>query len=132
MAERPVVHALLPCEAVIVEERTRNVSLMNVFTHRVVDRLPSHPLWFVVRALMPDGAGTVPLELEVAPLDGGPPLKRFPVPVTFPDPLQHVWLDIRVRGLVFPAPGPYEVVLSADGESLARFRFNILLVQRSA
>ena len=43
MIQRPVVSTLLLCEQVVVEETTRNVTLVNCFGQKQVDSFPSEP-----------------------------------------------------------------------------------------
>ncbi len=74
MNQRPVAIGLLLCEQVIIEERTRNVTPVNCFTHRVLRRFPSEPFPFTVFAVLTDGRGKMPLDIVVERLDD---LERF-------------------------------------------------------
>ena len=63
MFELPVVRGVFLCENVIVEERSRNVSLINCFTRKLVDQFPTPPQRLVVCAVFANGLGKIPIEL---------------------------------------------------------------------
>ena len=46
---------LVTCEQVIVEDRTKNITLVNCFGKRLVQTIPSEPHSFAVFALLTDG-----------------------------------------------------------------------------
>lgn len=105
------------CEQVIVEEKTRNVSLVSCFTHRTVKQFPSAPVQFTLFALLSDGAGAVTLKAMVQRLDNLEPIFQTSLTAHFPDPLQVVRCIIRLR-CPFPEAGHYQVSLLSDGEVL--------------
>jgi len=51
MNQCPVVLGLTLCEQVITDAKSRNVTLVNCFTHRLVELFPSEPISFVVFAV---------------------------------------------------------------------------------
>ena len=67
--KKPVAIGLLACEQVIIEEKTRNVTPVNCFTHRMVEQFPSEVFPFVVLAFLTDGLGEVSLEVRISRLD---------------------------------------------------------------
>jgi hypothetical protein len=57
MASRPVAIGMTLCDYVIVEEKTKKVSLIGAFTGMRVSRFPSDPSPFSVYAALTDGLG---------------------------------------------------------------------------
>jgi hypothetical protein len=119
MNQRPVAIGLLLCEQVIFEERTRNATPVNCFTHRRVNGFPSEPFPFAVFAMLTDALGEIRLELLIERLDTLEEVHRRAFSHRSTDPLQILKLRWRVRDLSFPVPGHYQVRLMADNETLA-------------
>jgi len=69
MVPTPVVLGLTVCERVIVEERTRNLSLVSCFTKLFVDEFPSSPQRFAVVAAFRDGLGTGTIDLVITQVE---------------------------------------------------------------
>ena len=69
MAKIPAVIGLLLCEQVIIEEKTRNVTPVNCFTHRRVKHFPSESFPFVVFMLLSNGLGESRLEVVINRLE---------------------------------------------------------------
>ena len=55
MNQCPVTSSLQVCEKVVIEADTRNLTLVNCFTHRVVKSVPPEPLSFIVCSVLPEG-----------------------------------------------------------------------------
>jgi hypothetical protein len=127
MKQRPVAIGLLVCEQVVIEEGTRNATLVNCFTHRRVKEIPSPPIPFVVLALLTDGIGEISLEMKIQRLDTLEVIARSQGSVQFPDPLREVRFHLRFRDCSFPVAGIYDVVLLAEGEPIASRRIVIHL-----
>lgn len=127
MSQRPVAVGLLLCEQVVVEEKTRNATLVNCFTRRTVEQLPSEPISFVVFAILTDGQGEVQLEVVVQRLDTLEEISHRTLSFRFADPLKEARCLFRLRDCSFPVAGYYQVTLLADGESVAQRRFQITL-----
>ena len=127
MNHTPVAIGLLICEQVIVEEKTRNVTPVNCFTHRKVVGFPSEPFPFVVFSVLADGLGEMPLEVRIYRLDTfGEVYRTVAATIRFTDPLQSVRFQLRIRDVSFPVPGHYDVALLADGEMIAQRKLVIL------
>lgn len=125
MPQRPVAVGLLVCEQVIVEERTRNVTPVNCFTHRTVERFPSEGFPFVVFAILTDGSGDIPLEVRISRLDTLDEIFRHAVSFRFTNPLHEIRCVVRIRGCSFPVSGHYHIMLLADNEMVAQRRILI-------
>jgi hypothetical protein len=120
MAQRPVAIGLLLCEQVIVEEKTRNVTPVNCFTHRIATRFPSEVFPFVVFALLTDGMGDIPLEVRISRLDTLDEIFRRSVSFKFTNPLSEVRCIVRIRDCSFPVSGHYQIMLLADNEMVSQ------------
>ena len=103
----------------IVEERSRNVSLINCFTRKLVDEFPTPMQRFVLYAVFANGMGTIPVEVRVTRLHGDEDISTHTVGVTFADPLVDYRFVYRFQTLVFPEPGKYEFALYSGSELLA-------------
>ena len=125
MTQRPVAIGLLVCEQVIIEESTRNVTPVNCFTHRRVERFPSEELPFVVFSILTDGLGNVTLEVRISRLDTLDEIYRRSVSFRFTSPLQEIRCIVRIRGCSFPVSGYYNVMLLAENDLIAQRRILI-------
>ncbi len=126
MAQIPTVIGLQVCEKVIVEEGTKNVSLVSCHTILKVRRLPSEPRQFTVFAELIDGAGEVTLEVTVSRLENDQIIYRQARRLNFGNRLQEVRFIFHVTECSFPAAGTYEVVLRAERELLALRKLRIV------
>jgi hypothetical protein len=120
MSQRPVAVGLTICEQVIVEEKTKNTTLVNSFTGLKVDRFPSVPRPFTVYAVLTDGLGEVAVDLVVSRLMTLEDIYIQPRSVVFTDRLLEVRVPFRLNRCSFPLPGRYQFSLLADGELIAQ------------
>jgi hypothetical protein len=132
MATLPVVRGVLLCEKTIVEERTRNISLIGCFTRRLVPEFPSPPDPFVVYAVFANGRGTIPVEVKVFDLGDGELIYEYATSVTFADPMIDLRFTFRAASVIFPRSGVYEVALHSAGEPLASTVVHVALAGEQA
>ncbi len=125
MIPPPVAIGLLACERIIVEEGTRNLSLINTFTRRQVGNFPSRPLEFVVFAALIGGRGAGRIRVELTRLETGEVLASWENTGSFTNPLTEMHLFLRVRDFSFPAAGRYQVMVLVDGEWIAHRHLDI-------
>lgn len=127
MVELPIARGLFLCESFIVEEGTRNVTLVNLFTDRPVNTLPSPAQKFAIFAEFINGKGTIPLRVTIsdANQDPSPVLFEQHATMTCPDPLLGVRFLCRVENMVFEDPGAYIVAIESSGEELVSMRFTV-------
>jgi len=123
--KRPTVAGLLVCDQVIIDDKTHNVTLVNCFTEREIDGPLSDKQTFFVFALLTDGQGNLSAELEIDRLDNLEKVYRKQFSVKFDHPLQQFRCIVRVRNLIFPVTGGYQVSLSFGGECITVRRFLI-------
>lgn len=125
MSQIPTVIGLLLCEQVVIEERTHNVTLVNCFTRFNVAMFPSERQRFAVFAALTDRLGDIELKLTVQRLTTQEEIYHALRTLRFVDRLQEVRFLFRVTDCSFPAAGPYDVILLADGSELARHRIHV-------
>jgi hypothetical protein len=122
--QRPMVLAFVLCEQFIVEEKTRNLTLVNCFTRRTVELVPSEPLSFMALAQLSDGQGTMPMGVTIRHWDTDDEVAEEMVQVHFPDQLHEARFSLRVT-CSFPVLGASQVSLVAGGEVIAQRKLRI-------
>jgi hypothetical protein len=127
--QRPVAVGLTLCEKLIVEERTRNVTLVNCFTKLKVREVPSPPLNLAVYASLTDGLGEMTLRLVVVRLDTLEDILVQDKRVAFADPLREVRIGFLLDRQSFPVVSRYQFILLADGELVAQKFLNVILLE---
>jgi hypothetical protein len=132
MKRIPVTSGLLLCEQVIVEEETRNVTLVNCFTARRAARFPAEDVPFVAFALLSDGQGDILLQVKVHRLDIMDETYVIGRTCRFSSPSQVVRCTVRIRDCFFPAPGEYQVSLLASGTVLAQTKLRLTEIEGSS
>jgi hypothetical protein len=127
VAQIPTVIGLLICEKAIIEEGTKNVTLVNCHTRIKVERFPSDPQRFTLFAVLADGAGEVTLEVGVSRLADDVKVFRAQRRLRFGDKLQEVRFIFRMNNCRFSSAGKYQIDLLADGQYLAHHRIDVSL-----
>jgi hypothetical protein len=74
----PIVLGLTICEKAIVEEGTRNVTIVSTFTRLVVDEFPSPPQRFSVYSVLTEGLGDATILLTVTNLEADLTMNKQP------------------------------------------------------
>jgi Family of unknown function (DUF6941) len=116
------------CDALIVEENTRRVSLINCFSALRSAHFPTglRPFW--VFADLTDASGLGTAELVVIRASSGERVYTESKPIRFVDRLRVVQYGWRVTGCSFPVPGRYFVTLRVDGDWVAQRWLDLLSV----
>ena len=104
MLQRPSAAGLLLCEQVILEEKTRNITLVNSFTRFRGSNFPTPPQRFVVYAVLTDGLGDAWMSLVVHRLDTVEEVHDLHWQMKFRDPLRQIRVVLRLTDLSFPVP----------------------------
>jgi hypothetical protein len=125
MSIRPIARGLHVCEMLVTEKGTNNVSLINAFSRRHVGAFPSTPQRFGVYSLLSGGLGAVTMRVQVSRIEDPDFVYERSMVVVFEDRVQEVQFVLRLSDVVFPKPGQYSVVLSADGEWIAETRLKV-------
>jgi hypothetical protein len=126
MIQRPNAVGLLLCQQVIIEEKTRNRTLVNNFSRLEVKDFPASVPPFSVIATLTDGIGDMTLSLVVTRLDTLEEVYNRDVRTRFDNPLQELRLQFRVTQCTFPVPGRYQFALLADGEDVTECVLTII------
>lgn len=131
MIKPPVAIGLTVCEQLIVEEKTRNVTLVNCLTHLRVREVPSEPHRLVIYARLTDGLGDGKFRLEMSHPDTLDEILIQEVSATFTDPLQEVRAIFR-GALSFPVEGRYQSSLLVDREVIASRVFDVYVTEENS
>ena len=127
MNQRPLVRGLQVCQQVIVEERTRNWTLVNCFSRLETHGFPSEPFQFDVHAVLCDGKGDVELRVVIYRLADRQEVFQKSMGCHFKNRLNEYRIKFPVKGLRIPSPGRYEVSLVADNEEIGQTCFVVVL-----
>jgi len=125
MNQTPVAQSLLVCEQLVEEAGTGNMTLVNCFTRRLVRRLPTEAIPFVVFVVLTNGLGEMPLEILIHRLDNYEEVYRFAKTVRFSNPLQALRCVLRTRSCSFPVAGQYQVSLLVGNDPIAQCKILI-------
>ncbi len=125
MIPPPIALGLALCDYVIVEERTKKVSLIGRFDTFSVTRFPASVPPFSAYALLTDGLGDARVELVVSRMETDHGAFMYRGSLHFPDRLTHVGFHTRFRQFVFPVSGQYQFTLLLDGEWVAQQRVSV-------
>jgi hypothetical protein len=120
MIQIPNAVGLTVCQQAIIEEGTKNVTLVNTFTRLAVKKFPTPPQQLVAHALLTDGIGTVKLSVIISRMDTLENIIVQSGDVTFTDPLHVRRPFARFPAVQFPVRGYYQVTLLANGEWVAQ------------
>jgi hypothetical protein len=125
---KPECLALLLCEGVIEDSRTKNKTVLNMFNQISAAQFPAQHDRLCIFVSLTNGRGTSEVDVRVVRADlppGEGVLVGMKGEVTFPDPLHVVELGLDIRRLVFPSAGTYDIEVLVDGEPLKRRRFAV-------
>lgn len=129
MLPLPTVLSMYICEQVIVDQHSRNPSLISVYTWRGFLDFPTDRVPFSVFCSLTNAQGKGTIRLEVSRLlpDHADPDEESVLysqdgELVFPSRHAIVHAAFRIRSLVFPQPGVYEIRLRVDGESIVARR----------
>ena len=125
----PIALGLFLCDRVIFDQETRCPTPVNIFTGLAVDQFPSDPQRFSVFAALSDGHGQGTMELRVAHRGTSGEIFAQRYPIQFPDRLDVVNVNIRLRRLRFPVAGVYEFVLWIDGNFITQRNLRVYQTQ---
>jgi hypothetical protein len=125
MFPTPEPLGLMLCERVIIEQGTKNPTLVASFTARSVEAFPSEPASFSAFASLTNSSGSGIIELTAVRLETDEQIYIQRGPVSFPHRLAVVNVHFRVTRIRFPSPGIYAFMLAIDGEIIAQRRIEV-------
>jgi hypothetical protein len=126
MVPTPIALGLNVCEKIVVEEVTKNVTLINCFSKMFVAGFPTGPQQFAVHSTLRDGQGRANIRLVVARSDTHEVVYSQQGAIDFPDRLTEVRTLFRVAQCSFPAPGRYVLTLLIDGDWVAQREIDVV------
>jgi hypothetical protein len=122
---QPVAVALVLCEFVVVDEKSRNITAVSCFSRRVFDGgLEFLPPFYVVATFV-NGHGNVSAKLVIERLDTLEITWERAITLRFPDSLREQSAIFRVRSVAIPVHGFYDALLIVENEVIAQKRFSI-------
>lgn len=125
MIPNPVALGLTLCDYLIVEERTKKVSLIGTFTTILGSQFPAAAQPFSVFAVLTDGLGDAAVSLVVKYLATDQEVYSYQNTVQFPDRLFQLQLHIRINALVWPYAGWYDCLLMIDNQFITNRRIRV-------
>lgn len=127
----PVAVGLIICERAIVEEGTKNVSLISTFRRLRVQEFPATPRPFCVFATLLDGEGDATINLEITDTATGEDIYMQSRSISFPNRLTEVHVLFHVNNCEFSSPGVYQVALYVDGDWVAHRLLSVTSAEQS-
>ena len=125
MHPRPIVVGLTLCDHVIVEEKTKKISLIGAFTGLSAPAFPARVPPFSVFTVLTDGSGSATIKLLVTHMDTNEEVYSHEGVQFFPNKVAEVRYHLRLRQFAFPAAGSYQFTLLVDGEWMAHRRLRV-------
>ena len=124
--EAPKCVALVICEGVTEDSRSKNKCILNTFNGIFAATFPCTQDRFTIFATLTDGKGEMPLAFIVKDARGErPDLVRFAGVAHFKDPLGYLDITLDIRQMIFPEPGNYLVEVLIGSESIGIRRFTV-------
>jgi hypothetical protein len=125
MVPPPLSIGLTFCHSIIIEEGTRNLTLIGSFFDFYADDFPFTPDPFYVVTSLVGGHGEGELELTITRLETDQEVFSVHRRLSFPDRLTAVRVVFRSRDCVFSDAGAYVMTLLMDGEWVTQRRFEV-------
>jgi hypothetical protein len=114
----PISLGLTLREKVIIEEGSRNPTLVTCFTKLFVDSFPTEPE-FSLHTVLTDGHGDATMDVVITELATDTEIHRRKSAVHFQSRTAKMRLIYKIKRCSFPAQGKYQVSLLIDGEWVA-------------
>jgi hypothetical protein len=125
MQPPPQALSLTICERVIIEQGTKNPTLIGLFLTRKVETFPSEPVAFSVFIPLTNGRGTGRIKLVAVRLQTDEQIYLQHGEIAFPNPLMVVNVHFRVNKIAFPGSGVYAFMLLVDDDVIAERRIEV-------
>lgn len=125
---QPQCLALVLCDTVIEDARTRNKTLVNMFNGLLTPTVPVRQDRMVAFVALTGGRGTVPMALRLCfDKEYERDLLRLPAQVEFPREVPHAVVDLvfEIRGFMFPHFGNYTFEVRCEEVPLLMRRFTV-------
>ena len=123
-ASTPFALALLVCDSVVVDERSKKKTLVGIFDTVYVAQFPTQHYPVVLYARLTDAEGQYAFRLEYVRVETDELLMSTDIPpVNLPDRLKIHELVFEPPPIPLTAPGEYEFRLWANSRYIGRAKF---------
>lgn len=124
---KPIVHAFLVCDTIIIDSLTGKKSIIGAFTHLWAKTFPcQHPQVGVYFSLT-DAEGKYGFDIQLVYLDKDQMVGKGSLPsIEIENRLATHDFGVNIPYLVFPGPGKYEFRLYADGNFITQKDFQVI------
>jgi len=120
----PFLKALLLCEEIIVDERSKKKTLVGIFDNINVEKFPYVHLRLMIYVRVMDAQGEYRFRIDYVQVKTDQLLGRSEIPpITIQDRLRTQELIITPPPIPIPAPGEYEFRLWANDRYVGRVSF---------
>lgn len=130
---KPIIHAFLICDTIIIDSLTGKKSIIGAFTHLWARTFPcQHPQVGVYFSLT-DAEGQYAFDIHLVYLDKDQMVGKGSLPpINIASRLTTHDFGVNIPTLVFPAPGRYEFRLYANGSFITQKDFHVIQQESSA
>jgi len=124
---KPIIHAFLVCDTIIIDSLTGKKSIIGAFTHLWAKTFPcQHPQVGVYFSLT-DAEGKYSFDIQLIYLDKDQMVGKGSLPpIEIQNRLATHDFGVNIPYLVFPGPGKYEFRLYADGNFITQKDFQVI------
>ena len=127
--EKPECLAIMICDQVYRDERTKKLVLAGVFSNLHAREFPyRHPSMTVLFTLS-GGRGEYSMSLILENADTGEEVHSLSGPLRLDEPEKVVDFTVQMMGVRFPKSGKHEVVIKIDGEIIKQRPFMVTKVE---
>ncbi|HTI70554.1 MAG TPA: hypothetical protein VMF06_11350 [Candidatus Limnocylindria bacterium] len=127
ITEKPIGVALVVCERVIIEDQTKNKTLVSIFNNISVRGFPCRHDRLCAYVALTNGQGTNKVSLVLKLIEDGSKVFSADGQVAFQDVHQTVEVIFNIRDFMFYKPGAYAFEVYADDEYVFESRFTVNL-----
>lgn len=118
MHSKPQLLAWLTCDGVHIDPASGKHTILGIFSNIHAVQFPLiHPLMYWFLSLTDCAQGEHRLRISMG-FEANPPKKLIERPFKSHSPLERINLINEIRGLPFPAPGEYSLLVEIDDEPL--------------
>jgi hypothetical protein len=122
----PLLLAILVCDEIIRDERSRKETLVGLFNTIHARAFPCVHSHLNVFVSLTNGHGVAPAELRLVARDTGQTLASLHGSVEFPTPLAVVHMNFEINNVTFPKAGRYSFDFFCRDELLASRPFEVV------
>jgi hypothetical protein len=127
---KPIIHAFLICDTIIIDSLTGKKSIIGAFTHLWAKAFPCHHPQIGVYFSLTDAEGLYNFEIQLLYLDKNLLVGKGPLPaIQIHDRLATHDFGLNIPYLLFPGPGRYEFRLYAEGHFITQKDFQVIQQQ---